>query len=254
MLEYHYSGHFCGTEPVGTHSHSGIELVLVTRGECFSGYDRGQYRGGPGTLFVIAPETAHTQSNQGEVETYYTVFSADASEFDGETRVIDTAADPFVTAWMRDLYQLQERMANEECRYLLLTLLVRLRHLETHAEKCNDWPPVLFPAIRFIENKFGMPINQELIARSAGIGVGRLKELFHTHVGLPPMTYVNRLRMTYARQILPDRYLTIGEVAGRCGFEDRNYFSRAFRKYFGMTPSEFRRSGFAVDTGKRVGS
>ena len=64
--------------------------------------------------------------------------------------------------------------------------------------------------------------------------------LFHTAVGLPPMAYLTRRRLELATSLLRRDDLPVGEVGAMAGWEDQNYFSRCFRKYFGMTPSRYR--------------
>ncbi|MBQ4165586.1 MAG: helix-turn-helix transcriptional regulator, partial [Oscillospiraceae bacterium] len=51
------------------------------------------------------------------------------------------------------------------------------------------------------------------------------------------------IRIRRACSLLRENTLSITEVALRCGFSDSNYFSRAFRKCCGMTPSQYRSGG-----------
>lgn len=48
--------------------------------------------------------------------------------------------------------------------------------------------------------------------------------------------YVRWVRMAKARTILQKYHLPVGEVAKRCGYADSDYFSRLFRRQFGLTP------------------
>jgi AraC-like DNA-binding protein len=55
-----------------------------------------------------------------------------------------------------------------------------------------------------------------------------------------------RLALALGRLRDPDRAgHTIGAIAYECGFGDLSYFNRAFRRHFGMTPSEARAGGYA---------
>ena len=54
------------------------------------------------------------------------------------------------------------------------------------------------------------------------------------------------IRIRRASALLRESTLPITEIALRCGFGDSNYFSRAFRKASGMTPSQFRKGGQAI--------
>ena len=46
--------------------------------------------------------------------------------------------------------------------------------------------------------------------------------------------------MQAAKQLLLNPYSNISEVAALCGFEDMHYFTRVFKKFYGMPPGEFR--------------
>lgn len=55
-------------------------------------------------------------------------------------------------------------------------------------------------------------------------------------------TYVMHIRLSHAKRLLDqDLNLPVGDVAMRCGFDDVAYFSRIFKKTYGLTPSQFRR-------------
>jgi AraC-like DNA-binding protein len=55
------------------------------------------------------------------------------------------------------------------------------------------------------------------------------------------MEYINYLRMNKAASLLIDSDLNISEIAMTIGFDDSNYFSRLFKKYKKMSPSEMRK-------------
>ena len=72
----------------------------------------------------------------------------------------------------------------------------------------------------------------------------RIKVLSRT--GMTPKAYITSLKLSRAGKMileLPD--VSIMEIAFRCGFSDHHYFSRLFKKTYGMTPSDFR-SGKAL--------
>ena len=47
--------------------------------------------------------------------------------------------------------------------------------------------------------------------------------------------------MHYAKQLLLEGALRVGEIAALCGYSNAYYFANAFHKEVGMSPSEFRR-------------
>ena len=52
--------------------------------------------------------------------------------------------------------------------------------------------------------------------------------------------FITEYRMERARDLLDDPRNKIVEVAGTVGYNDSNYFSKTFRKAFGISPSEYR--------------
>lgn len=54
--------------------------------------------------------------------------------------------------------------------------------------------------------------------------------------------YVIRLRMNRAEQLLKESDLSINEISGVVGYKDYNYFNRAFKKWFGITPTNYRKN------------
>lgn len=65
---------------------------------------------------------------------------------------------------------------------------------------------------------------------------------FHSNVGISPKRYVNECRMKYAAELLADERKSIASVAEELGYSDQYSFSKAFHKYYGDSPSMFRKA------------
>ena len=66
------------------------------------------------------------------------------------------------------------------------------------------------------------------------------RQQFRTMTGMPPITYLLRLRLRKAASLLRLSG-SIGDAAMRTGFPDSNYFSRQFHAYYGISPRQYRR-------------
>ncbi|MBT7300797.1 MAG: helix-turn-helix transcriptional regulator, partial [Victivallales bacterium] len=64
--------------------------------------------------------------------------------------------------------------------------------------------------------------------------------LFREQVGLAPHAYVLAKKMDLACSLLQHTAYTVDAIAEECGFNDRAYFARAFRRQFGISPSQYR--------------
>ena len=67
-----------------------------------------------------------------------------------------------------------------------------------------------------------------------------LMKLFKQEYGLGIHEYVQKVRMEKAKELLDDTQLKIQEISEMLGFKDKNYFSKAFRNYYSISPSEYR--------------
>ena len=63
--------------------------------------------------------------------------------------------------------------------------------------------------------------------------------LFHRETGRTLALYISKVRMNAALQLLKATQLQIQTVAQLCGFNDPNYFSKQFKRYFGITPQQY---------------
>lgn len=100
----------------------------------------------------------------------------------------------------------------------------------------------------YIQSNLGQPITLDGLCRMAGINKTTLTEVFKNCFGVTPVRYVNQERLAYAKELLINTDLSVGEIAESVGFSNHN-FSRYFRAQHGCTPLEYR-TGHEEDTKK----
>ena len=86
----------------------------------------------------------------------------------------------------------------------------------------------------------------QLESEHVGLSSSYLCRIFKEETGLSMNAYITNLRMSKAGELLNDTNSYIKEVAISVGFEDQLYFSRLFKRYYGVTPSEYRKPGNSV--------
>lgn len=87
----------------------------------------------------------------------------------------------------------------------------------------------------------GNKVDLDIVARKFKMGETQLRRKIQTLSGKNVPAYITQLRMEKALRLLrecPD--CLIGDIAEQCGFQDVAYFSRVFRQYYGMTPTQAR--------------
>lgn len=100
---------------------------------------------------------------------------------------------------------------------------------------------ILFPAIRHIQDHYGDPVEIPALAKLCHLSPTHFRRLFHQVMQSAPLDYVNRIRISMACRMLVYSKGTVGEIAQQCGFPTLSSFHRAFRRYFDMTPTQWKR-------------
>lgn len=103
-------------------------------------------------------------------------------------------------------------------------------------------PDMVEVVAAYIEGHYRQELGLKELAALAGCGVRQLQRRFKQEKRLGPMEYVIRLRMESAERMLRYTDASIGEIAERTGYRDMYYFSRAFKKHYGVPPQLFRRT------------
>lgn len=98
----------------------------------------------------------------------------------------------------------------------------------------------------YINEHYQEKISLEEVAASAGISSSEAGRCFQKYYGKAPIEYMIEYRLDQARRLLESSELSVKEIGFECGFYDPSYFTRIYRKHFGITPGklpEIRRRG-----------
>lgn len=123
----------------------------------------------------------------------------------------------------------------------LLLALCRIESTTNTPQPCGEG---IFRAVRYLNEHCTEPVAMQQAAMRAGLSLRNFYRFFPPAVGCSPGHYLFRIRIGKAMDMLVNSRLCISEIAYLCGFSDGNYFSKKFREFTGVTPSEFRRHPF----------
>lgn len=96
------------------------------------------------------------------------------------------------------------------------------------------------PALRYIEASFSEPITLDRAAGLCHISPSTFSRLFHREHGQTFREFVRDYRIGRAKELLLSSSHSISDIAFAVGFNDLAYFSRAFRRFTGVCPTQFR--------------
>lgn len=89
-------------------------------------------------------------------------------------------------------------------------------------------------------------MNPELsvndVATDQFINQTYLRTMFKEEMNLTVSDYITKIRLENAREMLKKKQYLLADIAEKVGYSDASYFSKSFKKFFGLSPSQFERS------------
>jgi len=92
----------------------------------------------------------------------------------------------------------------------------------------------------YIDENYQKEVSLDEVSRMVNISPYYFSKLFKQGTGQNFIEYLTQTRMRHARGFLENPDYSIKQVCVMAGYSDPNYFSRIFKKYEGVTPSEYR--------------
>ena len=234
--------------------HENIEILYITAGDGSISVNAQLLSVGKGDMVMINANQLHALA-AGDARMYYRYLIVDrsfclANGFDSnkiafELKIEDDRVHTLMEA-LQSAYELPEDATYRTLtiRSLVLQLLLLLCKYHSHPSEQNDrydrGAAYIKQAIDYIRAACDKNFSLEDVSAFVGISKYYLSREIHKYTGYPFVAYVNRTRCKKAQQMLADERLEIQEIGKRCGFESASYFARAFRRYIGMSPIEYR--------------
>jgi AraC family transcriptional regulator len=96
-------------------------------------------------------------------------------------------------------------------------------------------------AVEFIEEHLAEEVSLATLAEFVDLSLFHFARAFKNSFGVPPHRYHMARRMDRAKSLLQKPALSVTEIGIQIGFRETSSFTRAFRRYTGLTPTEYRR-------------
>jgi len=98
----------------------------------------------------------------------------------------------------------------------------------------------VYEAKAILEKEYLDPPSIFKLAQKIGIDRMKLQQGFREIFNVTPFQYLQNYRLDLARILLEEKDLTVSSAAHRIGYSNISYFSRVFKRRFGVTPGKYR--------------
>lgn len=242
MNAIQFVGEHTSSFEVRQHRHSSWEFVYCTSGQgCFEFEDGTRIPYQEGDAVAVPPNLLHSNATDSGFSNIHVWILEPSFPYKTPFRVSDdTSRHLQLNFQQAKYYYLSDIMSCE----LVLSALGELisNYMEVYRSNAE-----FSEAVKQIRSKILLCYSEcdfalDEFIRSLPFHYDYLRKLFKKEVGLTPLEYMTQLRMKRACVLLTmqgaENY-SISEIAQLCGFDDPLYFSRVFKKKYGVSPSAF---------------
>ena len=194
-----------------------------------------------GNIAVIPPSLCHTVLPYGEYSDIRIQMDSPSFYF-GDTIVIADNPQKFLRASFEQAFRyFCTESANYE--HLLDSLGTLIANYVLALNKAASYTsPVSKIHYIILRNFTDCDFTLDDTIRQMPFHYDYLRKRFKNEVGMTPREFLTKLRMERARSLLTGPGVNehnVSEIAQQCSFRDPLYFSRTFKKYFGVCPSSY---------------
>lgn len=234
--------------------HSYWELTYVDKGELLTTIDGVSYHLKQGDLIFYAPMQFHTQSTFEKISSSYLTIN-----FKMNFNHADLLCNK-IFSLKRDSYfivtKLIEELSNDNLYsndlslcYLkqLIIQMLRLNNSHFHSKPTTHMQQtyeneLLNDILLYIDNNIYEKISVSTLCEHFCISTSMLHSLFRKNMNDTAKNYINELKLSKSKELIRNSTHTLSEISEMLGFSSIHYFSKKFKSYFNISPTEYSKS------------
>ena len=234
---------------VREHAHSYYEIAYYAEGVGTTCIDGEEASYGAGQYALYRPGVRHTEEHCSAATVYCLGFCLP----EGAPALENGVYTDFGRAIWGLIKNIRREFGAKEIYhnlyvnlYMAEILLLHFRNQQTRKNQSFD--PMCY-IMTFLDENFSQDIRLDTLAELSGYSPDHFRHMFKKKTGISPKQYVIQKRIEHAKLLLAAEDASIAYVAQSCGMSDSSQFTLLFKKYVGMSPSQFRRESSAGKDG-----
>lgn len=234
--------------------HSYWELTYVDKGELLTTVDGVSYHLKQGDLIFYAPMQFHTQSTFEKISSSYLtinfkmnfnhadllcnkIFSLQRDSYFIVTRLIEELSNDNLYSDDLSLCYLKE----------LIIQMLRFDNSHFHSKPTTHMQQtyeneLLNDILLYIDDNIYEKISVSTLCDHFCISTSMLHSLFRKNMNNTAKNYINELKLSKSKELIRNSTHTLSEISEMLGFSSIHYFSKKFKSYFNISPTEYSKS------------
>lgn len=127
----------------------------------------------------------------------------------------------------------------DSTRCLIDILLISAKYIQQASLLQQDHSKMQ-QSLSYIHQHVSQEISVALLAEMEHLSDSHYRAVFRKMTGLSPQAYILLTKLNYASTLLRQTNISIKEVGMQVGYQDPQYFSRLFRRQYGVSPRQYR--------------
>ena len=234
--------------------HSYWELTYVDKGELLTTIDGVSYHLKQGDLIFYAPMQFHTQSTFEKISSSYLTINFKMNFNHADllcNKIFSLKRDSYfiVTRLIEELSN-DNLYSNDLSLCYLKQLIIQMLRLDnshfhskptTHMQQTYE-NELLNDILLYIDDNIYEKISVSTLCDHFCISTSMLHSLFRKNMNNTAKNYINELKLSKSKELIRNSTHTLSEISEMLGFSSIHYFSKKFKLYFNISPTEYSKS------------
>lgn len=234
--------------------HSYWELTYVGKGELLTTIDGVSYHLKQGDLIFYAPMQFHTQSTFEKISSSYLTINFKMNFNHADllcNKIFSLKRDSYfiVTKLIEELSN-DNLYSNDLSLCYLKQLIIQMLRLDnshfhskptTHMQQTYE-NELLNDILLYIDDNIYEKISVSTLCEHFCISTSMLHSLFRKNMNNTAKNYINELKLSKSKELIRNSTHTLSEISEMLGFSSIHYFSKKFKSYFNISPTEYSKS------------
>ncbi|MBQ8321662.1 MAG: AraC family transcriptional regulator [Clostridia bacterium] len=247
------------------HIHSEIEILYIKSGSAQVFVSDQKITANAGDIILVNPMEVHSVIADRDVPYHQRCVCFDTSllpdnvladelvsgeSFADNLYKADYAVTTVISECFEKLFSAvsnnSDTLLFESAAYVSLVFAAIKKHGHIKKRKQKGQKVIFSSMIQgYLSEHFSEAITSEDAARELFYTQSYFCRLFRENFGVPFLEYLSMYRISKAKMMLSDGNAKISQVAEQVGFLDHSYFSRCFKRFVGVSPSEYQRRQYS---------